>query len=59
MLCLSRQVRVLLKLVQVIDFLGGLSLLKDSTLSMELLAQPLRWPDSISYYFKCLPRRLK
>lgn len=59
MLCLSRQAWVLWKLVQVIDFLGGLSLLKESTLSMELLPQPLRWADSISHYCKFLPKRLK
>lgn len=41
-LCLSRRARVLLKLVHAIDFLGGLSLLKEPTLSMELLPQPLR-----------------
>lgn len=39
--CLSRQVWVLSKLVQIIDFPGGLSLLKKSTLSIELLPQPL------------------
>lgn len=59
MLCLSRQAWVLSKLVQVIDFLGGLSLLKESTLSMESPPQPLRWADSISHYCKFLPKRLK
>ena len=39
---LSRPVGALSKLVHVIDFLWGLSLLKESTLSMELLPQPLR-----------------
>lgn len=55
---MSSQAWVLAKLVQVIDFLGGLSLLKESTLSVELLLQPLRLADSISHYCKFLPKTL-
>lgn len=52
-----KTVGVCLKLVQVIDRLCSVTLLKDFTLSTELLLKPLLWANSVALDCKFLAKR--